>query len=132
SLGGVAGEDDLLRRGRVDEAANAFARILKGLGRGVGKIMEAAMNVGVFLGVTPGDRVDHRLRLLGRCGVVEIDERLAIDLARQDWEIAADQFDVVGGGPAWPIVRAGGNGDRLCGHAPPLLWVASQFPAKLE
>ena len=36
-LGGVAGEDDLLRGRRVDEPPHALARVLEGLGRGVGE-----------------------------------------------------------------------------------------------
>ena len=54
------------------------------------------MNVGVarLHGVHHG--VDHRARLLGRGGIVEIDERLAIDLLRQDRELRPDGLDVVG------------------------------------
>ena len=48
-LGGIAGEDDLVRRRRVDEAAHAFARILESLGRGIGEIMQAAMDIGIVL-----------------------------------------------------------------------------------
>jgi hypothetical protein len=39
--------------------------------------------------------VEHGLRLLRRGGVVEIDERLAVDLHRQDREVRADAGDVV-------------------------------------
>src|SRR5690606_2463525 len=42
------------------------------------------------------DRVDHRLRLLSGCSIVEINERLAVDLAREDREVAADRLHVVG------------------------------------
>ena len=38
------------------------------------------------------------LRLLRRGAVVEIDERLAVDLLRQDREVGADRVDVVGNG----------------------------------
>ncbi len=48
-------------------------------GRAFGKIVHAAMNVGVAALVVAHDRVDHRARLLRRGGVVEIDERLAVN-----------------------------------------------------
>ena len=40
--------------------------------------------------------VDHGARLLRRGGAVEIDERLAVDLAREDRKLAPDRLDVVG------------------------------------
>ena len=60
--------------------------------------MQAAMDVGVFVRIGMLDGVEHRLRLLRRRAVVEIDQRLAVDFARQDREVAADRLDVVGGG----------------------------------
>ena len=48
-LGGVAGEDDLLGAAGVEEAAHLLARVLVGLGRGIGEIVQAAMDVGVFV-----------------------------------------------------------------------------------
>ncbi len=48
-LGRRTREDDFLARGGVEEAAHALARRFVGLGRGIGEIMQAAMNVGVFV-----------------------------------------------------------------------------------
>ena len=53
------------------------------------------MHVGVLLVVGALDGVEHRARLLRRGAVVEIDQRLAVDLARQDREIGADRLNVV-------------------------------------
>ena len=50
--------------------------------------MHAAMNVGVVVLVVARDRVDHRLRLLRRGGVVEVDQRLAVNLLLENREIA--------------------------------------------
>jgi hypothetical protein len=97
-LGRVAGEDDLVCGGRVEELARGLARALEPFGRGVGHVVQAAMDVGVA-GLHAGDhRVDHRPRLLRRGGVVEIDQRLAVDLFREDRELLPDRLDVVGGG----------------------------------
>jgi hypothetical protein len=60
--------------------------------------MQAAMDVGIFAGIGMADGVDHHLRLLCRGAIVEIDQRLAVHLLRQDREIPADRFDVVAAG----------------------------------
>ena len=52
------------------------------------------MHVGVFVRVVACDPVDHRLRLLRRGRVVEIDERLAMHRMMQDREVLADGLDV--------------------------------------
>ena len=54
------------------------------------------MDIGIFLRLALHDGVEHRLGLLRRGGIVEIDQRLAIDLARQDRKVAADGLDIVG------------------------------------
>ena len=61
-----------------------------GVGRRVAEVMQTAVNVGVFLRIDVLDRVEHRPGLLRRRGIVQIDQRLAVDLARQDREILAD------------------------------------------
>ena len=58
------------------------------------EVVPAAMNVRVFFRVVPNQPVDDRLRLLRRRRVVEVDERLAADLARQNREVAANARDV--------------------------------------
>ena len=95
-LGGVAREDDLLVPLGVEEGADLLARALVGLGRRVGEIMQAAVDVGVFGRVGVLQAVEHGLRLLRRGGVVEIDERLAVDLHRQRGKVRADAVHVVG------------------------------------
>ena len=47
--GRVRGEDDVVGARRIEEAAHRFARLLIGVGRGIGQEMQAAMDVGVFL-----------------------------------------------------------------------------------
>ncbi len=100
---GVAGEDNLVFRRRVDEAAHAFARILEGLCRSVGEVMQAAMDVGVFFRHRLIHCVDHRLRLLGGSCVVEIDKRLAINLAGEDGKVGSNAGDIIG--HASPVSR---------------------------
>ena len=94
-LGGVAGEDDLFLARRVEERAHGLARRLVGFRRLVGEEVQPAMHVGVFARIRLLDAVEHRLRLLRRGGVVEINERLAVDLHRQRRKIRADALDVI-------------------------------------
>ena len=70
------------RRG-VEEAPRTVSRAPSiGLGRGVGEVVQAAVDVGVFvlIGVRPSRSITAP-RLLRRGGVVEIDQRLAVDLS---------------------------------------------------
>ena len=94
-LGRRFGEDDLFDAAGIQEAAHRLARLLIGVGRGVRQEMQAAMHIGIFVGIGMLNRVDHDLRLLRRGAVVEIDQRLAVDFPRQDREVAADGLDVV-------------------------------------
>ena len=64
---------------RVEELLHLFARLLVRARRALAQKMHAAMDIGVVLGVAPHHRVDDRLRLLRGGGVVEIDERLAVN-----------------------------------------------------
>ena len=95
-LGRVAGEDDLFLAPGVEKGRDLLARALVGFGRLVGEIMQAAMHVGVLRRVGLLQAIEHGARLLRRGGVVEIDERLAVDLHRQDRKIRADAVDVIG------------------------------------
>ena len=59
-----------------------LARLLEIGGGEVAQVVQPAMDVGVFFSVGALDGVEHRSRLLRRGAVVEIDERLAVDLLR--------------------------------------------------
>ena len=60
----------------------------------VRQVVEPAMNVGIFLGIGAGDRVDHHLRLLRRSAIVQIHQRFAVHLAGEDRKVAADGLHV--------------------------------------
>ena len=81
---------------RVEEAGHLGAAAFIGLGRGIGEVVQAAMHVGVFALVGLRHAIEHLPRLLRRGGVVEIDQRLAVDLQRQRRKIRAHAVDVVG------------------------------------
>ena len=52
--------------------------------------MDAAVNIGVIALIIIHERVDDALRFLRRGGVVEVDERLPVDLLVEDREIGAE------------------------------------------
>jgi hypothetical protein len=56
--------------------------------------MQPPMHVGIFMGIGPRDRINHDLRFLRRCAIIKVNQWLAIDLPRQDWEIGADFCDI--------------------------------------
>ena len=119
ALGGVAREDDLARvDAALKNAADALARRLVGVGRPGAQLVHAAVDV----------RVDRRRssreiasstdsRLLRRRRVVEIDERLAVDRAREDREVGANALDVERRrcGPGARLIAR--RGDRSARHA---------------
>ena len=79
-LGRVAGEDDLVAVGRVDEAGDLDAgRLVLGR-RLLADRVDPAMDVGVVLAVVVGDGVDDDARLLAARRRVEVDQRMAVDL----------------------------------------------------
>src|SRR5215510_2562265 len=98
-LGGPADEHDLPVLGGVEEAPDAAPRRLVGLSGALAEEMDAAVHVGVVRGVVPFERLDDGVRLLRRRGIVEIDERPAVDLLAQDGKVLPDALHV-------PPVRA--------------------------
>jgi hypothetical protein len=79
-LGGRLGEHHIVDRRRVEEPPHDLARILIGIGGRIGEEMQPPVHIGVFVRIGVADRVDHRLRLLRRGAIVEIDQRLAVHL----------------------------------------------------
>ena len=82
-------------RAGVEERRHFFPRAFVSLGRLVGEIMQPAMHVGVLRGVGLLQPIEHRARLLRRGGVVEVDERLAVNLLGQNREIRPDAAHVI-------------------------------------
>ena len=93
-LGRARGEDDLVARGRIDETRQLVAGRLVGIGRLGAERVHRARHVGIAGPVEAIGRLDHGQGLLRGIGVVEVDQRLAMDLARQQREIGADALDV--------------------------------------
>ena len=99
-LGRVAGEDDLVAVGRVDEPRDLDPGRLVCGGRLLADRVDAAMDVGVVLAVVVRDGIDDDLRLLARRRRVEVDQRVAVDLLGEDREVGSERVRVERRGPA--------------------------------
>ncbi len=91
AFGGAAGEDDFVGAAGVDEFRGAGAGGFESGGGAIAQFVDAAMDVGVVVLVIMAQRLDHRARFLRRGGVVEINQRLAMDLLVEDREILAQR-----------------------------------------
>ena len=89
-LGGLAGEDHLAPRGRVQERGHLVAGALVGIRGDDAEVVDAAVDVRIPRLVHLDDPVDHRPRLLRRVGRVEVDQRLAVHGLGQDREVELD------------------------------------------
>ena len=87
-------EDDLTDGAGVEKCAYAFPRRLIGIRRGIGEIMQAAMDIGVFVVGRMDHAIDDLPRFLCRGGIIEINERLAVNISRKDGEILAQTQDI--------------------------------------
>ena len=94
-FGGVARPDYFLRALRADEARDFGARPFVAVGRLLAERVDAPVDVGVVAFVVVHNRLNDLPRLLRGGGVVEIDQRLPVHLAREDGEVRADFLRVV-------------------------------------
>ena len=89
AFGGAAREDDFVGAAGVEEFRGAGAGGFEGGGGAIAQFVDAAMDVGVVVLVVMTQRVDDGARFLRCGGVVEIDQRLAVDLLVENREIRA-------------------------------------------
>jgi hypothetical protein len=88
-LGGVLGEHHLVAVRRADEAGDGVAGRLVAVGRLLAQRVHAAVHVAVVLLHEAPLGVEHLRRLVRGRGVVEVDERVAVDLAGQHREVGS-------------------------------------------
>ena len=70
--------------------AHAFARGFVGAGGAIAQFVNAAVDIGVVVLVVAADGIEDGARLLRGGGVVEVDERMAVDLLIEDREVGAE------------------------------------------
>ena len=94
-LGCVPGPDDLLWLTGVDEFRDLHSGTFVQISRLLAKVVNAAMNVGIGILVVVHQRFNDLTRRLGSGGIVQIDQRLFIDLSGQNWKIFPNFLYVV-------------------------------------
>src|SRR5690606_13255962 len=97
AFGGAARPDDFLAAG-VDEVRHRLACAFKGGGGGVGQGVGAAMHVAVEGAVVVVQRLDYHGGFLRGGGIVQIHQRLAVYLLRQQRKVGAQKVDIEAGG----------------------------------
>src|SRR5690348_11913733 len=114
---GAANKDYFLVVAGVQETLNRHAGIFVGPGGPLAELVDAAMNVGTVMAVEALFGFNHRQWFLAGGGIVEIDERLAMDRLVKNREILPHPLDVNGSGPFLMLAFAhgmmGGRHDLL-------------------
>lgn len=88
-LGGIAGKDDRVRVGGVEEPRYLEPSTLIEIAGLDCQCVGTAVNVGVVVVVIIDHRFDDLPRLLGRGGIIEVNKRMAVDFPLQDGKVAA-------------------------------------------
>ena len=94
AFGGAADKDALLRLAGIDEALHLLARAFVSGGRFLAQVMNAAMNIGMFVFEINAATIDYHLRHLRGSSIVEIDQRLAVHRLAQHRKVCADALDI--------------------------------------
>ena len=104
---------------RVDEAPHLGTGLLVGGGGALAQGVDAAVDVGIVMGVVALKRLDHRPRLLAGGRVVEIDQGPAVDFLIQDGEIEARAGRIEGlrGRRPRPELRSGASDPHVFSFA---------------
>ena len=109
-LGGATCEDNLFYLAGVDETAHPLTGSLMEVGGLLREIVDATMYIGIHVQIFVAHGIEHTQRLLRCGGVVEVDQRSAIDLARQNGEVLTDGMGIVHGrGFLWEIMGIDGR-----------------------
>ena len=96
-LSGATCEDNLFYLAGVDETAHPLTGSLMEVGGLLREVVNATMYIGIHVQVFVAHGIEHTQRLLRCGGVVEVDQRSAINLTRQNGEVLADGMGIVHG-----------------------------------
>ena len=89
-FGRTADENDFLCRRSADKVTDNAAGVLVSIRRSGGKRVRTTVDVRVFVFVVVLEAVNDDLRALRRCTVIEPNERMTVDLLRENREVRTD------------------------------------------
>ena len=93
-FGGASGPDDFSGAGRVQKLAHGFPGAFKRSRRTITQGMGATVHIGVHLAVIAIHGIQHGLWLLRRRAVVQIHQRLPVDLLIENREVTANGLHI--------------------------------------
>ena len=93
-IGGATGEDDFPLFARIEEMLQLAAGSLVFSRGGFRQVVHATVDVGMLSSLIMHQAIDHLLRHLAGCRIVEIDQRISLDLKFEYRKIRANAFDV--------------------------------------
>ena len=94
-LRSTTGKDNLLYLRRIDELAYILTRSLMKIGCLLTQVVNTAMHVGIHIQIFIPHGIEHHERLLRSGRIVEIHQRLLINLPRKNGEVFAYFVDIV-------------------------------------
>src|SRR5207249_1721268 len=94
ALGGSARENDFVAAASVDKLCRALTCRLEGCGGAIAQFVNAAMNVRIVAFVIISQCVNDCGRLLSSRRVIEVDQRMAVDLLIEDGKVLAEVFPI--------------------------------------
>jgi len=103
-FGGAAGEDNFFSTACVQELSGAFPSGFVSVCGSVAEFVNAAMDIGMVSLVVASHGVQHLYGFLAGCRIVQVDQRVAVDLLIQDGKIRSRPRTqcILGGG--WRVV----------------------------
>src|SRR6476646_1584487 len=93
-LGGATRKDDFPLFARIEEMLQLAAGSLVFSRGGFRQVVHATVDVGMLSSLIMHQAIDHLLRHLAGCRIVEIDQRISLDLKFEYRKIRANAFDV--------------------------------------
>ena len=94
-LGSSSGEYHLVGRLCVDKRSHLLSCRLMQVGGLLRQVVDTTVNIGVHVEIFISHRIEHTERLLCRCAVVQVYQRLAVHLAAQNRKILTYLVNVV-------------------------------------
>src|SRR5690606_5637249 len=94
ALGGSSGPQNLPGCRRIEEAGDGGTGLFEASRGAITQGMGATMHIAVIVTIVVGNRLDDGFGLLCGGTIVQVDQRMTVDLLRQDRKVATDQLGI--------------------------------------
>ena len=110
------GKNNMLIRRRIQKPRNGGSGGFILVCCKVRKVVQATVNIGIFMTIGGSYRVYHHLRLLRGCAIIKVNQRFAVHLPRQNRELAANFGNIIHRSSPDPNQHCQHNRNRNCYH----------------